>query len=208
MNNNGFDDINPERSAIKDPEANRHDRMKLFARKLLFYMGIPSRNIHEEMAFEFEGKRYRVDIVGYPEKYPDKDNPLSIAIECGDNKAEKIAVLRSKFSLVLILPYKEFDILEQPEIKLIQKIMRDLEQQTVSNQHYLERIQKFQHEFDKIEDKLNKRMEQAVDQLTTRALEEFRERLEGIDETIKEYEKDLKYLKNFKEFCVKMAADN
>lgn len=127
MINNGFKDIDPSLLSIKDPQINKHDRMKLFGRKLLFYMGITARNIYEEESVNYNGKRYRVDLVGYPGRYHADHPKLAIAIECGDNKAEKIEALRNSFSFVLILPYQEFDFLEQPEIKLIQKLTQDLE---------------------------------------------------------------------------------
>lgn len=45
---------------------NKHDRMKLLGRKILFYMGIPQNRITEEETIEHKGKRYRVDLIGSP----------------------------------------------------------------------------------------------------------------------------------------------
>ena len=204
MNNNGFSDINPRIDETKDPKTNKHDRMKLFGRKLLFYMGIPSKNILEEETINFKGKRYRVDLVGYPtgKDYP---NSLAIAIECGDNKAEKIEALRNTFSLVLILPYNEFDIVNTPEIKTIQKITKDLEQQTISNYHYLQEIKRTEKEFQDFKDSFDKRLAQECDNINKNISTEITSRLQNIDTKIQKYETDLKHLRDFKEWCTKFS---
>lgn len=201
MKNNGFDDIDPSTLDIKDPEINKHDRMKLFGRKLLFYMGIQARNIYEETEIKFNGKRYRVDLVGYPGKFIKEDPNLAIAIECGTNQAEKIEALRSSFSLVLILPYQEFDFVEQPEIKLIQKMTQDLEQQAISNRHYLRQLQATEEKFHEVEKLLNDRLEKTVQEFAFKVSKDFGGRIKTIDDSLYVYEQELKHLKEFKSFC-------
>ena len=201
MKNNGFKDIDPSKLSIKDPEINKHDRMKLFGRKLLFYMGITARNIYEEETVSYNGKRYRVDLVGYPGKYHAEHPKLAIAIECGDNKAEKIEALRNSFSFVLILPYQEFDFIEQPEIKLIQKLTQDLEQQTISNNHYLRRLQSTEGKFQEIDKLLNEKLEKTVQEFASKISKDFEGRIKRINDTLSDYELELEGLKEFKTFC-------
>lgn len=205
MNNNGFEDIRQEINETIDPKKNKHDRMKLFGRKILFYMGISSNNIVEEETIDFKGRRYRVDLIGYPtgKNYP---NSLSVAIECGDNKAEKIEAMRNMFSLVLILPYKEFDVLNTPEIKAIQKITKDLEQQTISNYYYLGELKKIENEFIKTDNGLRLQLQNESEKVTRLIEQEFKVRIDNIDSKIKLYENDLKYLKEFREWCTKFAC--
>src|SRR5450759_282865 len=146
--------LNPRTNKTIRPEINKHDRMKLLGRKILFYMGIPQNRITEEETIEHEGKRYRVDLIGSPVVGFGSDN-FRIAVECGDNKAEKIEALRNMFPLVLILPYKEFDTLEESEVKIIQKMLKSYEQQMIDNHLFLEKSREVWEEFTRFKQKLS-----------------------------------------------------
>jgi hypothetical protein len=87
-----------------------------------------------------------VDLIGSPVVGFGSDN-FRIAVECGDNKAEKIEALRSMFPLVLILPYKEFDTLEESEVKIIKKMLKSYEQQMIDHYFYLEKLREVWEEF-------------------------------------------------------------
>ena len=199
--------LNPRANKTISPEMNKHDRMKLLGRKILFYMGIPQSRITEEETIEHKGKRYRVDLIGSPVVGLGSDN-FRIAVECGDNKAEKIEAMRSVFPLVLILPYKEFDTLEESEVKIIKKMLKSYEQQMIEHYFYLEKLREVGEEFARFKQKLSDEVQKYKSESITAIdgdLKFSRTEIESIKEDISEFRQELRMLKDFKEFCTKFA---
>ncbi|HYN44894.1 MAG TPA: hypothetical protein VER35_02745 [Candidatus Limnocylindrales bacterium] len=199
--------LNPRANKTIRPEMNKHDRMKLLGRKILFYMGIPQSRITEEETIEHKGKRYRVDLIGPPVVGFGSDN-FRIAIECGDNKAEKIEALRSMFPLVLILPYKEFDMLEESEVKIIKKMLKSYEQQMIDHHFYLEKLREVGEEFTGFKQKLSEDVQKYKSASITAIDDDLklsRTEIASIKEEIREFRQELTMLKDFKEFCKRFA---
>lgn len=199
--------LNPRANKTIPPETNKHDRMKLLGRKILFYMGIPQSKITEEETIEHKGKRYRVDLIGSPAAGFGSDN-FRIAVECGDNKAEKIEAMRSIFPLVLILPYKEFDTLEESEVKIIKKMLKSYEQQIIEHYFYLDKLREVGEEFvgfkQKLSDEVRKYKSESITAIDV-DLKSSRTEIGYIKEDISEFRQELRMLKDFKEFCMKFA---
>ncbi|MCE8428685.1 MAG: hypothetical protein J5U19_09880 [Candidatus Methanoperedens sp.] len=199
--------LNPRANKTISPELNKHDRMKLLGRKILFYMGIPQSRITEEETIEHEGKRYRVDLIGSPVVGFGSDN-FRIAVECGDNKAEKIEAMRSAFPLVLILPYKEFDTLDESEVKIIKKMLKSYEQQMIDHYFYLEKLREVGEEFAGFKQKLTEDVQKYKSASITAIDDDLklsRTEMASIKEEIREFRHELTMLKDFKEFCKKFA---
>ena len=199
--------LNPRANKTISPEMNKHDRMKLLGRKILFYMGIPQSRITEEETIEHKGKRYRVDLIGSPVVGFGSDN-FRIAVECGDNKAEKIEAMRSVFPLVLILPYKEFDTLEESEVKIIKKMLKSYEQQMIDHYFYLEKLREVGEEFSRFKQNLSDEVRKYKSESITAIdgdLKSSRTEIGYIKEDISEFRQELRMLKDFKEFCTKFA---
>lgn len=197
--------LNHGSNKIVPPELNKHDRMKLLGRKILFYMGIPQTRITEEETIEYKGKRYRVDLIGSPAIGFDN---FRIAVECGDNKAEKIEALRSMFPLVLILPYKEFDTLEESEVMIIKKMLKSYEQQMIEHYFYLDKLREVGEEFVGFKQKLSAEVQRYKSESITAIDEDLRssrKEVESIKEDISEFRQELSMLKDFKEFCKRFA---
>jgi hypothetical protein len=199
--------LNPRANKTISPESNKHDRMKLLGRKILFYMGIPQSRITEEETIEHDGKRYRVDLIGSPVVGFGSDN-FRIAVECGDNKAEKIEAMRSAFPLVLILPYKEFDTLDESEVKIIKKMLKSYEQQMIDHYFYLEKLREVGEEFAGFKQKLTEDVQKYKSASITAIDDDLklsRTEMASIKEEIREFKYELTMLKDFKEFCMKFA---
>ncbi|MCX9084997.1 MAG: hypothetical protein OIN87_09395 [Candidatus Methanoperedens sp.] len=199
--------LNPRTNKTIRPELNKHDRMKLLGRKILFYMGIPQCRITEEETIEHDGKRYRVDLIGSPVVGFGSKN-FRIAVECGDNKAEKIEALRSMFPLVLILPYKEFDTLDESEVKIIKKMLKSYEQQMIDHYFYLEKLREVGEEFAWFKQKLTEDVQKYKSASITAIDDDLklsRTEMASIKEEIREFKHELTMLKDFKEFCKKFA---
>lgn len=199
--------LNPRTNKTVRPELNKHDRMKLLGRNILFYMGIPQSRITEEETIEHKGKRYRVDLIGSPAVGLGSDN-FRIAVECGDNKAEKIEALRSMFPLVLILPYKEFDTLEESEVKIIKKMLKSYEQQMIEQYSYLEKLREVGEEFARFKQKLSDEVRKYKSESITAIDDDLkisRTEIASIKEDISEFRQELRMLKDFKEFCKRFA---
>lgn len=204
------DALNPKANKTVAPELNQHDRLKLFGRKLLHYMGIPQHMIREEVTIDYNGKRYRVDLVGYPVIGVNASS-FGVAIECGNNKAEKIEALRQTFPLVLILPYNEFDFVTEPEVKIIRRIVKNYEQQLLEHRYYLEQIRNTRTEFHQIKTQTETEMKLYKSDLVA-SLEEqvssLRTELIVIKHEIEKYRDELKLLTEFKEFCKRFGYVN
>lgn len=199
--------LNPRANKTIPPETNKHDRMKLLGRKILFYMGIPQSRITEEETIEHKGKRYRVDLIGSPAAGFGSDN-FRIAVECGDNKAEKIEAMRSIFPLVLILPYKEFDMLEESEVMIIKKMLKTYDQQMIKHYIYLEKLREVGEEFTRFKQNLSDEVRKYKSESITAINEDFkssRTEIGYIKEDISQFRQELRMLKDFKEFCMKFA---
>lgn len=197
--------LNHGSNKIVPPELNKHDRMKLLGRKILFYMGIPQTRITEEETIEYKGKRYRVDRIGSPAIGFDN---FRIAVECGDNKAEKIEPLRSMFPLVLILPYKEFDSLDESEVMIIKKMLKSYEQQMIEHYFYLDKLREVGEEFVGFKQKLSAEVQRYKSESITAIDDDLklsRTEIESIKEDISEFRQELMMLKDFKEFCKRFA---
>lgn len=80
--------------------AHAHDQLKEVARKLLTERGFQLSEIHEEYWIDSNQalRKIRVDIVGINQTH-------KVAVECGHTPAEKIAVLKTYFDEVIVLPY-------------------------------------------------------------------------------------------------------
>lgn len=195
-----FQEHPPWANMTVSPEHNKHDRMKLLGRKILFYMGVTQSRIKEEVTIEHNGNKYRVDLVGYPGR---GDN-FSIAIECGDNKAEKIEALRSTFPLVLILPYKEFDFLNEEEVRIIKKMLKGYEEQMAEHHFYLEQIRQLRDEFVQYKHNIDTiSRDYKVDSITKidTELSSTKRNLDDLKNEINDLREEIHLLKGFKEFC-------
>jgi polyhydroxyalkanoate synthesis regulator phasin len=199
--------LNPRANKTIPPETNKHDRMKLLGRKILFYMGIPQNRITEEETIEHKGKRYRVDLIGSPAAGFGSDN-FRIAVECGDNKAEKIEAMRSIFPLVLILPYKEFDVLEESEVMIIKKMLKTYDQQMIDHYLFLDKSREVWEEFKQFKQKLSDEIQKYKSASITVIDDDLklsRTEVASIKEDISEFKQELRMLKDFKEFCKRFA---
>jgi hypothetical protein len=173
-------------------------------------MGIPQRNIEEEVTIDYNGKQYRVDLVGYPSiKNNIYANEFRIAIECGDNKAEKIEALRDTFPLVLILPYKEFDMLDEAELKIFKKMLKSYEQQMIENHYYLEQIHKVKTEVEQCKSAVDTFAKQyrtdCIDAIE-KELNSVKAELSSVKAAVDIYKQDLKLLSEFKFFCERFGG--
>ncbi len=189
-------------------EQGKHERMKMLGRKILFYMGIPQSCIKEEVTVDCNGKRYRLDLLATPTwKGGYTEDSLQIAIECGDNKAEKIEALRNTFPLVLILPYKEFD-MENQEIMVLKEIGKGLRENLIHDAKFFNELDRLKKDFTEKENILkeyanskSKEVKEYIDNNFNKSKEELNEEIEYLKLEVKEYQEQLNYLKNFHSFC-------
>ncbi len=116
--------------------------------------------------------------------------------------------MRSMFPLVLILPYKEFDTLEESEVMIIKKMLKSYEQQMNEHYFYLKKLREVGEEFvgfkQKLSDEVRKYKSESITAIDG-DLKFFRTEIESIKEDISEFRQELMMLKDFKEFCKKFA---
>lgn len=191
-----------------DFRLNKHDRMKALGRKILFYFGVPQDEVVEEYSFTYSNKTYRVDLVGYPVlrnikrgvhriDYQTLDDRFAIAIECGDCKAEKLEAIRNSFALSLLLPYNEFDPLNDNEIQIMTKVIRGYEEQYKDSFYWKCKINELKGQTEKElrdwRDRVNSDMTEC-----NQKIQEFEQKVEAINQIGRNI---AKYSELFREFA-------